>query len=72
MAQTTEEWLSEKLSDYTKNKQECIEDMLITTTEILKQYIGNENSKAANGVLDACLKHNELFLKQALNYEMSR
>ncbi len=71
MAQTTEEWISEKLSDYSKNKQETIEDMLITTTEVLKQYVGNENSKASKGVLDACLKHNAIFLKKALDYDMS-
>ncbi len=70
MAQTTEEWLSEKLSDYSKNNQETLEDMLIATTEVLKQYVGNENSKAAKGVLDACLKHNALFLKLALDYDV--
>jgi len=71
MAQTTEEWVSEKLSDYSKNKQETIEDMLITTTEVLKQYVGNENSKASKGILDACLKHNIIFLKKALDYDMA-
>jgi len=28
MNQTTTEWITEKLSDYSKNKQETIEDML--------------------------------------------
>ena len=71
MAHTTEEWVSEKLSDYSKNKQETLEDMIITTTEILNQYIGSENSKASKGVLKNCLKHNIIFLKKALDYDMS-
>lgn len=60
---TTEQWLEEKVSAYNENPKEALEDMLSTTTDVIEQYIKSP-SIATKGVLDACLKHNKLFLQK--------
>lgn len=59
---TTEQWLEEKVSSYNENPKETLEDMLLNTTDVIEQYTKSP-SIATKGVLDACLEHNKLFIK---------
>jgi|AntAceMinimDraft_13_1070369.scaffolds.fasta_scaffold16783_1 hypothetical protein len=59
---TTEKWLKEKVWEYEQDPKEALENMLATTTDVMKQYQNNIESKAAKGVFDACIEHNKLFL----------
>lgn len=60
--QTTEEWLNEKLVDYTAEPKETLEDMLSKTTDIMEQYDKNPESQVARGAFESCIYHNKLFL----------
>jgi hypothetical protein len=60
---TTEQWLEEKVSAYNENPKEALEDMLSKTTDVIEQYTKSP-SIATKGLLDACLKHNKLFLQK--------
>ena len=57
---TTEQWLETKLQQYKQNPQQTLEEILLSTTEIIDQY----NSKNIESVylLESCLEHNKLFL----------
>ena len=68
MAQSTEEWINEKVDDFNKDKLETLEDLLITTTDVIKQYVTSP-TRATKGVLESCLNHNTLLLKELFNYE---
>lgn len=59
---TTEDWIKEKIWEYEQNPKETLEDMLATTNNIMLQYKNNPTSRAAKGVFDACIEHNNLFL----------
>jgi hypothetical protein len=59
---TTEDWLKEKVWEYEQDPKEALENMLATTTDVMKQYQKKPESKAAKGVFDACIEHNKLFL----------
>jgi len=63
---TTEQWLEEKVSAYNENPKETLEDMLLTTTDVIEQYVKSPNI-ATKGVLDACLKHNKIFFKRLVS-----
>ncbi len=58
--QTTDQWLNEKLAAYEKNPQEALLEMLITTTQVIEQYLQNP-SHASKGLLEVCVEHNNLF-----------
>lgn len=58
---TTEQWLKNKVFLYKRNPKQTLEDMLSTTTDVIEQYIKSP-SVATKGVLEVCMKHNELFL----------
>lgn len=60
----TETWLKEKLADYANNPVETLEDLLGKTNDTIEQYIKSPESKAAKGVLESCLEHNNLFLRE--------
>lgn len=59
----TEDWLNDKLFNYKHNPIITLEDMLSTTTDVIKQYINSPNLTSKE-VLESCLKHNELFLSK--------
>lgn len=59
---TTEQWVIEKVLAYNKNPKETLEEMLLTTTDVIDQYVKSQNN-STKGVLDDCLKHNKLFLQ---------
>ena len=58
--QTTDQWLNEKLAAYKNNPQEALLEMLITTTEVMEQYLQSP-SPASKGLLEVCVEHNNLF-----------
>lgn len=58
--QTTDQWLNEKLAAYKNNPQEALLEMLITTTEVMEQYLQSP-SLASKGLLEVCVEHNNLF-----------
>lgn len=60
----TEKWLREKLKRYAFNPNSTVEEILHDTTEAIKQFTLSGGSKAAEGVLLSCAKHNELFLNK--------
>ena len=57
---TTEQWLETKLQQYEQNPQQTLEEMLVSTTEIIDQH--NPKSIASVYLLESCLEHNKLFL----------
>lgn len=57
---TTDQWLNEKLAAYKNDPQEALLEMLITTTEVIEQYLQNP-SHASKGLLEVCVEHNNLF-----------
>lgn len=57
-----QKWMNQKMIDYNKNPQKTLEDLLVDTTESIRQYIDNPESKTAKGVLQSCLECNELFI----------
>ena len=59
---TTEDWLKEKVWEYKQDPKEALENMLVTTNDVMLQYKNDPTSKAAKGVFDACIVHNNLFL----------
>jgi hypothetical protein len=59
---TTEDWVKEKVWEYKQDPKEALEDILSTTNYVMLQYKNNPTSKAAKGVFDACIEHNNLFL----------
>lgn len=61
--QTTEQWLYDKISAYNQNPKEALEDMLTTTTDVIEQFLNNQGSRAAIGVLQECMGHNKLFIE---------
>jgi hypothetical protein len=61
---TTEDWLKHQMSEYDKNPEQTLEDMLVRTTDVIEQFINNPESKATKGLLDICFRHNKLFLEQ--------
>lgn len=58
--QTTDQWLNEKVEAYNKNPKEALEDMLISTTEVIEHYLENPGL-ASKGLLEVCVEHNNLF-----------
>ncbi len=61
--QNTEQWLSEKLANYKEDPTQTMRDMFINTTSVIEQYLNSPNI-ATKGVLEACLKHNNLFASE--------
>lgn len=61
---TTEDWLKHKMSEYDKNPEETVENLLVRTTDVIEQFVNNPESKATKGLLEMCLKHNKLFLEK--------
>ncbi len=57
---TTDQWLNEKLAAYKNDPQEAFLEMLITTTEVIEQYLQNP-SHTSKGLLEVCVEHNNLF-----------
>jgi hypothetical protein len=62
--QTTEQWLEDQLIFYKDDPRETLEDMLVNTTDIIKRFSKDPTRKMNQDLLETCLKHNELFLKE--------
>lgn len=60
--ENTNEWLENKLIMYNKNPKETLEDLLLSTIDVMIQFKNNPTSKTAKGVFESCIEHNELFL----------
>ena len=58
----TKDWLKEKLREYKQNPKEALENMLITTNDVMTQHRNKPTSITAKGIFDACIEHNRLFL----------
>ena len=60
---TTEQWLEESVLEFNRNKTEALENMLLTTTNVIEQYHNNPG-RSTNNMLVVCLEHNKLFFKK--------
>lgn len=60
---TTEQWLEESVIEYNTNKTEALEYMLLTTTNVIEQYLNNPG-RSTNNMLVVCLEHNKLFFEK--------
>ena len=60
---TTEQWLEEKIEDYNENPDEALKDRLLSTIILIEQYVKSP-SRTTKSMLDSCLHHNKLFLKE--------
>lgn len=61
---TTEQWLQDKLFLYKDDPKETLEDMLVTTTGIIDRFLKDPESKLHKGLLETCVEHHKLFLKE--------
>ena len=67
---TTDDWLKEKLSAYNKEPKQTLEDMLLTTTDVIEQYLKSP-SRSTRGLIESCLQHNKLFIENVASLELT-
>ncbi len=56
-------WVDKKMRECRVDKEQALNEILVDTTEIIRQFLDSPDSKATRGILGSCCKCNELFLE---------